>query len=324
MVRVFLFARIYFECPISDIGNMLMVRHLVFLSLVLLSFAPAWAQDSIKVLTWNIQMLPRFVNSNGKIKRARAIVDKLKQGSYDVIAFQELFHARSRRIITRGLSGSYPYHTRILNKKTFSLKSNGGVMLFSKHPIKTSYQIRYKARMGFDRFSRKGAVLAEIDVKGKRVQVAGTHLQAFGDQSILYSQYHQLAEELLKPNSRPGIPQLLCGDFNTLKTVPTRLPADISPDFIDRLPRYHYMLSTLEANDGELTGEQQFTMDRPYNDLCRTRKEFRLLLDYILLRPNGIADLSIRRKVEIMRHQWDQYHRDLSDHFGLEAVLSGF
>lgn len=303
---------------------MLKARRLVFLALILLSSSPARAQDSIKLLTWNIQMLPRFVNSNGKIKRARAIVDKLKHGPYDVIAFQELFHARSRRIIVKGLSDAYPHHTRVLNKKTFSLKSNGGVMLFSRHPITASYQIRYKARMGFDRFSRKGAVLAEIDVKGKTIQVAGTHLQAFGDQSILYSQYHQLAEELLKPNTRQGIPQLLCGDFNTLRTVPSELPADISPDFVERLPRYHYMLHTLEAMDGDLSGEQQFTMDRPYNDLCKTRKEFRLLLDYVLLRPNGIADLTIRRKVEIMRHPWDQQHRDLSDHFGLEAVLSGF
>jgi endonuclease/exonuclease/phosphatase family metal-dependent hydrolase len=303
---------------------MLKMRYLVFFGIALLSLGTARAQDSLKVLTWNIQMLPRFVNSNGKIKRARAIVDQLKQKTYDVIAFQELFHARSRRIIVKGLSGYYPYHTSVLNKKTIALKSNGGVMLFSKHPIVASHQIRYKDRMGLDRFSRKGAVLAEIDFKGKRVQVAGTHLQAFGDQSILYSQYHQLAEELLKPYSRAGIPQLLCGDFNTLRTVPTQLPADISSDFIDRLPRYHYMLHTWEAMDGDLAGEQQFTMDRPYNDLCKTRKEFRLLLDYVLLRPNGMRDLSIRRKVEIMRHQWDQQHRDLSDHFGLEAVLSGF
>lgn len=299
--------------------------HILFsLSLILLSGGLSHAQDSLKILTWNVQMLPRFVNSNGKAKRARAIVDQLRQRPYDVIAFQELFHARSRRIITKGLSEHYPHHTRVLNKKTFSVKSNGGVMLFSRHAIVESHEIRYKARMGFDRLSRKGAVLAELEVRGKKVQVAGTHLQAFGEQSILYSQYSQLSEELLKAHARTGVPQLVCGDFNTLKTVPTQLPAGISQDLVDRLPRYHYMLHTLDATDGNLSGEQQFTMDRPYNDLCRTRKEFRLLLDYVLLRPNGVSDLSIRRKVEIMRHQWDPLHRDLSDHFGLEAVLSGF
>lgn len=303
---------------------MLKMRYLVLAAMVLLSCSVATAQDSLKVLTWNIQMLPRFVNSNGKVRRARAIVEQLKQRPYDVIAFQELFHARSRRIIVRGLSGHYPHHTRVLNKKMFSLKSNGGVMIFSRHPILESYQIRYAARMGFDRLSRKGAVLAEIDVRGRTVQVAGTHLQAFGEQAILYSQYQQLAEELLKPHAKAGVLQVVCGDFNTLRTVPTQIPADIPQDFVNRLPRYHYMLHTLDAIDGDLSGEQQFTMDRPYNDLCKTRKEFRLLLDYVLLRPNGINDLFIRRKVEIMRHQWDPQHRDLSDHFGLEAVLSGF
>jgi endonuclease/exonuclease/phosphatase family metal-dependent hydrolase len=303
---------------------MLMKHQLVCFCLILLCSSMTMAQDSLKVLTWNIQMLPRFVNSNGKARRARAIVDQLKQRHYNVIAFQELFYARSRRIIVKGLSEFYPYHTRVLNKKTFSLKSNGGVMLFSQHPILESHQIRYDARMGFDRFSRKGAVLAEIEVRGKRVQVAGTHLQAFGEQTILYNQYHQLAEELLKPHAKAGVPQLVCGDFNTLRSVPAQLPADISPDFIDRLPRYQYMLHTLDALDGELAGEQQFTMDRPFNDLCKKRKEFRLLLDYVLLRPNGTGVLSMRRKVEIMRYQWDHDHRDLSDHFGLEAVLSGF
>jgi endonuclease/exonuclease/phosphatase family metal-dependent hydrolase len=178
--------------------------------------------------------------------------------------------------------------------------------------------------MGIDRLSRKGALLADIDFPGRQIQVAGTHLQAFGDQQILYSQYRQLADDLLKANAKPGIPQLVCGDFNTLKTVPAELPPDVSKDMIDRLPRYQVMLFTLDAMDGDLYGEQQFSMDRPYNDLCETHKDRRLLLDYILLRPNGIDGLTLRRAIQIMRHPWDKRHQDLSDHFGLEAVLSGF
>ena len=299
-------------------------RFLIFTLLSLATCFEVDAQDSVRVLTWNVQMLPRLVKPNGKKKRARAIVEELRKRDYDMIVFQELFYAPSRKIVVKGLAECYPYHTSVLNKKALTLKSNGGVMLFSRHPIRDVVEIRFKQRMGMDRFSRKGALLANIDLGGKKIQVIGTHLQAFGDQEILYSQYRQLAKELLKPNEKTGIPQLVCGDFNTLKSIPAELPPDVSKDLIDRLPRYQVMLFTLDAQDGELYSHQQFTMDRPYNDLCVTRKDRRLLLDYILIRPNGIKGLSLRREIKIMRHPWDKQHQDLSDHFGLEAVLSGF
>ncbi len=282
------------------------------------------AQDSLKILSWNIQMLPSLAKSNGKVKRARAIVNQLNQKDNELIVFQELFHKRSRRIVTDGLSPLYPHHTQILNKRFLSFKANGGVMIFSKYRIHQVHQIRFKDRTGFDRLARKGAMLAEVEVKGKLIQVIGTHMQAFGTQEILYSQYQQLAQQLIEPHCKDGVPQLICGDFNTLKSLPPELPPDISQDFIDRLPRYFTMLQTLQAEDGRLEGEQQFTMDRPFNDLCKTRKEYRLLLDYVLIRSNSANDYLIKRQVQIIRQRWHKEHVDLSDHFGLEAVMTGY
>ncbi|NOT76540.1 MAG: sphingomyelin phosphodiesterase [Cyclobacteriaceae bacterium] len=271
-------------------------------------------QDSVTVLSWNIQMLP-IIKSNSKVIRARAIVEQLNQRNYDVIVFQEMFQKRSRRIITKGLAKKYPHHTPVLNKKFIGLKTNGGVMLFSKYPIRDYHQIRFSSRSGIDKMSRKGAMMAEIDVNGKIIQVVGTHLQAFGAQNIMYDQYMQLASELLDPHTKEGIPQLICGDLNTIKSLPPQLPADISQSFVDRLPRYSTMLEKFKAIDGDLEGEQQYTMDRPINDLCITRKEYRLLLDYILLRPNGLTNISINRRVQIIRQRWSPEHEDLSDHF---------
>ena len=308
---------------VPALGKDIFIRTIFTIGFYLLSF-PIVAQDSLKILSWNIQMLPSVAKAGGKAKRARAIAAQLNLRDYDVVVFQELFHKRSRRIITNGLKENYPNHTPVLNKKFLALKTNGGVMLFSKHPIKEVHQIRYKDRQGFDRMARKGALMAELDIHGKSIQVIGTHLQAFSTQEILYSQYHQLSAELLSSHEKDAVPQFICGDFNTLKALPPKLPADISQDFINRLPRYQFMLQTLNAQDGDLSGEQQFTMDRPYNDLCETRKEYRLLLDYILVRPQGLKVYSIRRQVQIMRAPWHKDHRDLSDHFGLEAVATGF
>ena len=139
------------------------VLYLLTLAMPMVGQGLSREQDSLKILSWNIQMLPRLVNNNGKAKRARVIVDQLRQKDYDVIVFQELFRKQGQRIILKGLAEKYKYQTPILNKKTISLKTNGGVILLSKHPIREVHQIRYKQRTGFDRLSRKGALLAEID-----------------------------------------------------------------------------------------------------------------------------------------------------------------
>ncbi|HWA35670.1 MAG TPA: endonuclease/exonuclease/phosphatase family protein [Cyclobacteriaceae bacterium] len=294
------------------------------LSCSILLSVPSFAQDTLKILSWNIQMLPNVTEGNSRAKRAKAIVGQLNARDYDVLIFQELFHRRARKIVSKGLTQRYPYHTPVLNKKAIAFKTNGGVMIFSRHKILGYQQIRFKSRTGFDRMSRKGALLADISFNGKEIQVAGTHLQAFGAQEIMYSQYDQISSELLFPNHKSGVPQFIGGDFNTLKSLPPKLPDNVSQTFVDRLARYHVMLQTLQATDGDLAGEQQFTMDRPYNDLCVTRKEYRLLLDYILLRSDRPQPYLIERKVRIIRQRWSPQHQDLSDHFAVEALVTGF
>jgi endonuclease/exonuclease/phosphatase family metal-dependent hydrolase len=267
-------------------------------------------------------MLPRGINHNGKAKRAKIIAEQLKKSPYDVVVFQELFYRRSRRIITKKLQSEFPAQTNVLNKKSIALKTNGGVMIFSRHPIKEIKEIRFKDCSGPDRLSRKGAMLAVIEVKGKPIHVIGTHLQAFGMQETMYSQYQQLYDELLKPNEQKGIPQFICGDFNTIKELPKNLPANLPKNFEQRIARYETMLQKLQASDGELEGEHQFTMDRPNNDLCEKRKEFRLLLDYFLFRPMTSNLFIVKRKVQIIRYPWRNGNKDLSDHFALEAVVN--
>lgn len=280
---------------------------------------PAHGQDTLRLLSWNIQMLPFPAPPHGKAKRARAIASILQEQRYDIVVFQEAFKHRSRRILRRELKQVFPHQTPVLNQKTISIKTNGGVMIFSRHPINAVHEIRFTQRRGYDKFARKGAMLAEINFNGKPVQVLGTHLQAFGTDEILISQYHQMKTELLDPHRRSDVPQFLLGDFNTRKVPP--VPVGLSGTTPMPQTRYTTMLQTLEAEDGELQGDQQYTMDRPYNDLCIRRKEARLLLDYILVRPTS-SNVSIRREVKIFRKQWTKDHQDLSDHFALEALIT--
>ncbi len=295
-----------------------MMKGVVVIAVLLIIPAPSHGQDTLRVLSWNIQMLPFPAPPHGKAKRARAIASILKEQNHDIVVFQEAFKRRSRRILRRELSNAFPHQTDVLNQKTFSIKTNGGVMIFSRHPIATVHEIRFTKRTGYDKFARKGAMLAEIQFHGKSIQVLGTHLQAFGTDDILISQYNQMKTELLDRRQRNGVPQFLLGDFNTRK-VPS-VPVGLSSTTPMPQTRYSAMLQTLEAEDGELEGPQQYTMDRPYNDLCTRRKEARLLLDYVLVRPIE-TNLEVMRKVKIFRKQWTKDHQDLSDHFALEATI---
>ena len=176
-------------------------------------------------------------------------------------------------------------------------------MILSRHPIKSYHETCFRQRTGNDRFARKGAMIVELDVRGKPIQVLSTHLQAFGADSVLISQYRQMRNELLVPNARPDVLQIICGDLNTRPTS----------------ARYPTMLEILNAANDSLHGEQQFTMDRPNNDLTE-RSSTRILLDHILVRPAD-SPVRIRREVKIFRQQWHKDHQDLSDHFALEGVV---
>lgn len=278
----------------------------------------SYGQDTLRLLSWNIQMLPFPAPPHGKAKRARAIAEILNREKYDVVVFQEAFKRRGRRILRRELRQSYPNQTRVLNKKAISIKINGGVLIFSRHPIDSVHEIRFARRTGYDKFSRKGAMLTEINFHGRKVQVLGTHLQAFGTDDILISQYNQMRKELLDRHSRKGVPQFLLGDFNTRKTPP--VPAGLSADTPSPQTRYMAMIQTLDAEDGELSGPQRYSMDRPNNDLTE-RSNTRILLDYVLVRPAD-QEIDIRREIRIFRKQWHKDHQDLSDHFALEATIA--
>lgn len=60
------------------------------------SVAPLTARK-IKVLSWNIYMLPSIIKPGGKKLRAESIGRILKDTDYDVIVFQEAFQRKARK-----------------------------------------------------------------------------------------------------------------------------------------------------------------------------------------------------------------------------------
>lgn len=266
----------------------------------------ATAAKKIKILSWNIYMLPGFLGT-GKIPRAEAIGRLLASSDYDVIVFQEAFHGKARKTISRLLSPAFPFQAGPANQKGLSIKTNSGIWIFSKHPIDASYAIVYKTRHGIDAFSRKGALLAEIRIDGQPIQIIGTHLQNAGGDWLRYSQCVELHNRLLLPHERLDVPQIVCGDFNI-----NRHRSESG---------YQYMLEVLGAVDGVARGGTHFSYDRAVNDLNTEPGTEQDLIDYVLLRYADQPRIAGERRIKTFQHSWAKKHRDLSDHFAVEAEI---
>ncbi len=256
------------------------------------------ADKSLKVLSWNIYMLPPLARITGKRQRAEKIAELLKNSDYDVLVLQEAFHPAARRLIREGLGDTFPYQIGPANRK-FSVKTNSGIWILSRQPLTKLGAIDYEECEGFDDcFARKGALLVELEFNGRPVQILGTHLQAGGPHSIRHSQYREM-RQLLDQYARPGVPQLVCGDMNTNRA--------------DR-ENYEVMIETLGAKDGPFAGERQFTADGVGNDLCGGGSRNRKVIDYIFVRNKGVKIKRVKRWIPVIRRKWSPKHADLSDH----------
>ena len=299
---------------------MKILRNILFAFLIfsisLNSFAEGEAEKitpkEIKILSWNIFMLPGpFIKTNQK-ERAHHIAEKLIENDADIIVLQESFHKRARRIIKNQLKEIYPHNSGKQRKKHPFKYTNSGVLILSKHPlekIKTKFYSKCKTS---DCMASKAAVSVEADVQGNKIQIVGTHLQAWDEeekQLVRESQCEEISKKLLFPNQKKGIAQFIVGDMNIDKK---------------NKKRHKKMLEILDAEDGEIVSEINATCGTKKNFFYRNNdKEGAKILDYVLFRKNESNVEVKERFVRIFKGDWKRNGEelDLSDHYAVEAVI---
>ena len=253
---------------------------------------------NLKILSWNIYMLPRMVPRKGKRERAHAIVAELKKTNYDIIVFEEAFLPAARNIILAGLGEQFQFQYGPVNNSP-NIKTNGGVWILSKIKMDTVKTIEFKDCATWDCLARKGAMLLEGTWNGKTFQLMGTHLQADEYQQVRYKQMDEIYTELLAPYALNGVPQIVCGDMNT--------EAEITE-------RYHKMLESFGAENGDISGVEKCTYDGLNNEIAQSYgAKDKTTYDYILMRNNGVKIKSIKRFVSILK----KGKKQLSDHYGI-------
>ena len=265
------------------------------------------ATPVLKVLSYNIHMLPPLAKFTGKQRRAKRIGDLFKDSDFDIIVFQEAFHGAARRKIWRRMKENFPHQLGPANRRWYSLKTNSGIWIVSKLPLTQLAELDFDYCEGIDCWSRKGALLAEGEFGGQKFHILGTHLEAGGEREMKVTQYRQLAE-LFKQHRKEGVPQIAAGDFNTKKFQDTTW--------------YNQLIGILGMEDGPILSEQKFSSDSYINDIKIQRgdKKKQGVIDYIFYGGNGV-NATIDRYVRMPRWQWSKHRKDLSDHFAVEAQI---
>jgi len=261
---------------------------------------------TLKILSWNIYMLPYISLFNRNSDRANVIAEKLQNSDYQIIVFQEAFSSKCRNILAKRLAKEYPFQYGPANKCNLPFRTNSGLWVVSKMPLTQLDMIKFSISKGFDIIARKGAVLFQGDFQGSKFQLLTTHLQADNSDLIREKQCSEIREHLLNRYFNPNIPQLICGDFNI--------------DMDDQIP-YQNMLHTLEAKNGEISGEVKFTYDEINNTLVQNALGKKRVIDYILVRNEQWIE-NIERKVQTFYTKTGSKSSNLSDHYAMEANIN--
>lgn len=260
--------------------------------------------EDLKILSWNIYMLPYLSWFNGNGHRAKIIGKELVNSDYQIIVFQEAFSSKCRGILKKILREKYPYQYGPSNNSAWSLRSNSGLWVLSKLPLTQLKTIKFQKARGYDIIAQKGATLFEGEFNGQRFQLMATHLQSSDSQDIREKQYKEVSA-LLEEFHSADIPQILCGDFNTE---------------MSNKSHYETMLKSLDADNGSLSGNIQTTYDEINNTLAKQKDGKGEVIDYILTR-NTSHIASIQRQVLEFYHSETTFQSHLSDHYALQATV---
>src|SRR6185312_47877 len=105
-------------------------------------------RSNLKILTWNIQMLPTFGFLSEDLQkkqglRAPWIIEYLNQQDYDIVALEEVIDRQITEDLKAGLKSKYPHIVAPPSKSGIS-GTSGGILLASRIPLTYVAHIVYK------------------------------------------------------------------------------------------------------------------------------------------------------------------------------------
>jgi endonuclease/exonuclease/phosphatase family metal-dependent hydrolase len=189
------------------------------LFLLLFSLLPLTASaETLKVLSWNVYMLPKPLKESLQSTRQRVIPQELKKSQHDIFFLQEAFMGSFRSEAVRVLKKTHPHQIHLNKWRGFPFFSSG-LHVISRYPIKSVDWTYFRNCADADCFSTKGVILIEVTLpSGKKLHVANTHLQSGRRFAEVRRQQMDEVRRLLDRYEDPKIPQVLLGDLNIADT----------------------------------------------------------------------------------------------------------
>lgn len=188
--------------------------------------AKALEVATIKVATWNIAGLPRWLGAVTSPltcftpERYTEIGRRLASSAYDVVALQEMWDAETHRVL---VAANFPHGAP--HKQTYGLIGRSGLAILSRHPIVEYEERSFRNRPGVEKFVKKGMLRALIELEnGTLCNVYTGHFLSppepatraiLSDErarDIRTRQFDELAEFIA--NGNPTLPTVVLGDFN--------------------------------------------------------------------------------------------------------------
>lgn len=277
--------------------------NLVACTLAILLFPTLVLGADMKVLSWNVYMLPKPIKNSLQKERTEAIPDFLKGSDYDVMFFQEAFIKRFRKAMIQKLGEKYPHYHYLKKASAVYPVFGSGVFVMSRHPFKVLDEVRYGSSCsGADCGAEKGTFLIEITLPdGKSVQFASTHLNAQRKPLVRKAQLAK-AHEMFARASRAGVPQIFLGDLNIVAHT---------EEFTDAL-------ELMQMNHLQLSGPIMVTNAR-VNECYKTPKT-KKWIDHVWIDRATSTEGSVMQVVPT-EFSYKGKRCPLSDHHAVEAEL---
>lgn len=264
----------------------------------------------IKLLSWNIFMIPKPFNFTKQTERTPLIANHLKTLNADIVVLQECFSENVRNYFKENLKEIYPYMVELGKSKKFYQFLTSGLFILSKYPIKTLAEIFYKDCNTTDCFGSKGFILTEIKISDNSIlQLGATHLQAWDtdeSKATRLSQINQM-NDTLKTFKHDNVPQILAGDFNV----------DLNTEERSKL------FSILNVFDPVTDNKINYTSGEP--NACfhvPGKGGAKKWIDYVLT-VKGNKNATIKStEVKQLQGAIKSKNCDLSDHFAIESRIA--
>ena len=255
--------------------------------------------DTIKIVSWNIKMVPKalglFTKSARKKQKDRAprIIQYLNNANFDIVILQELFDQSITKKFCEDLNINYPYILSPI-KEGVSVKMTSGVMILSKYPYELIAHEIFNVSKKTDNSAQKACSLIKVDINGKKILLGGTHLDSRNEESRIL-QSKMIKEKIISPFINDTVPMFLAGDFNVKKMS----------------ANYDSMSTLFGLENYPLNDDRPYTFDE-FNSW--NEKGYKAWIDFIFYQKT--------KKIEVL----DQYilrpvmtykktKMDLSDHY---------